>query len=113
MNLLDLTNAIRNHDKMSFSFSNIFRKYFIRNHKFRVKKIIFSDDIPLYEISFFSIKGKTSYEYEAYGSIYISKQDFVIHKLNYNLCYRNKKNPQYSLPIENTARNDKMYLNYI
>jgi hypothetical protein len=113
LNLLELTNSIRNHDKMSFSYSNIFEEDFIRNHKFRVESIIFSDDIPLYEISFFSIKGKTSYEYAAYGTIYISDQDFAIHKLNYNLYYRNKKNPQYSVTIEYKAKRDKMYLNYI
>jgi len=113
LNILDLTNAIRNHDKMSFSFSNIFRKDFVRNHKFKVRQIIFSDEIPLYEISFFSIKEKTSYEYNAYGSIYISKQDFAIHKFNYNLYYRNKEQPQYSVTVEYTPKNDKMYLNYI
>jgi hypothetical protein len=113
LNILYLTNAIRNHDKMSFSYSNIFSKDFISNHKFRVKNIIFSDDVQLYEISFFSRKEKTSYEYEAYGSIYISKQDFAIHKLNYNLYDRNKNNPQYSVTIEYKAKKDKMYLNYI
>ena len=113
LNLLDLTNAIRNHDKMSFSYSNIFGKDFVQNHKFRLEKVIFSNDIPLYEISFFSLKEKTSYEYAAYGSIYISKQDFAIHKLNYNLYYKFKKNPQYTVTIEYTPKKDKMYLNYI
>jgi len=113
LNILDLTNSIRNHNNMSFSYSNIFSKDFIRNHRFRVKKIVFSDDIPLYEILFFSIKEKTSYEYSAFGSIYISKPDFAIHKFNYNLYYRNKKNLQYSVTIEYKPRKDKMYLNYI
>ena len=113
LNILNLTNAIRNHNKMSFSYSNIFRKDFIRNHKFKLKRVIFSDDIPLYEVSFFSIKEKTSYEYAAYGSIYISKQDFAIHKFNYNLYYKFKKNPQYTVTIEYTPIKDTMYLNYI
>lgn len=113
LNILDLTNAIRNHDKMSFSYSNIFEKDFIRNHKFRVENIVFSDDVQLYEISFFSKKEKTSYEYAAQGSIYISKQNFAIHKLNYTLYNRNSNNPQYSVTIEYKAKKDKMYLNYI
>ena len=113
LNLLDLTNAIRNHDKMSFSYSNIFEKDFVRNHKFKLKRILFSDDIPLYEIAFNSIKEKTSYEYAAYGSIYISKQDFAIHKFNYNLYYKFKKNPQYTVTIAYKPKKDKMYLNYI
>jgi hypothetical protein len=113
LNLLNLTNAIRNHDKMSFSYSNVFRRDFIKNHKFRLKNIVFADSIPLYEVTFSSILEKTSFEYSAYGSIYISKQDFSIYKLNYNLYYRNKKNPQYAVTIEYTPKKDKMYLNYI
>ena len=113
LNILDLTNAIRNYNKMSFSFTNVFQKDFLRNHKFRVKRITFSDKTPLYEISFFSIKGKTSYDYSAYGSIYISKQDFAIYKLNYNLYYNRKKDPRYTVTIQYTPKKDKMYLNYI
>ena len=113
LNILSLTNAIRNYDKMSFSFSNTFNKHFIKNHKFKLKKIVYSDKSPLYEVTFNSIKGNTSYEYAAFGTIYISKQDFAIHKLNYNLYYRFKKNPQYSVTIEYKPIKDKMYLNYI
>lgn len=113
LNLLNLTNAIRNHDRMSFSYSNIFNRDFVRNHKFWVKDVIYSNDVPIYKIYFSSIKKRTSYEYAAYGNIYISKQDFAIHKFNYNLYYRNRKNPQYSVTIEYTPKKDKMYLNYI
>lgn len=113
LNILDLTNTIRNHNKMSFSFSNIFSKDFVENHKFKLRSIIFSDEIPLYEISFFSLKGKTSYKYAAYGKIYISKQDFSIYKINYNLYYLSKRNPQYAVTIEYKQLKDKMYLNYI
>lgn len=113
LNILDLTNTIRNHNTMSFSFSNIFRKDFVRNHKFRMRSIIFSDDIPLYEISFYSLKEKTSYNYVASGKIYISKQDFAIHKINYNLYQQRKRKPQYTVTIEYKQLKDKMYLNYI
>jgi hypothetical protein len=113
LNILNLTNAIRNYDKMSFSYANIFQKDFVKNHKFKLKNVVFLDSIPLYEVSFSSILEKTSFEYTAFGSIYISKQDFAIHKLNYNLYYRNKKNPQYSVTVEYTPKKDKMYLNYI
>lgn len=113
LNILNLTNAIRNYNKMSFSYSNFFEKDFANNHKFKVEGIIFSDEIPLYEISFYSINKKTNYEYAAYGRIYISKKNFAIHKLNYTLYYRNKKKPQYSVTIEYKANDDKMHLNYI
>jgi len=113
LNLLDLTNAIRNHNKMSFSFTNIFYKDFLVNHFFKVKEITYLDDTPLYKIYFYSLKDKTSYEYAAYGHIYISKGDFAIHKLNYNLYYQKKKNPQYAVTIEYREKRNKMYLNYI
>ena len=113
LNILDLTNAIRNYNKMSFSFTNILQKDFLRNHNFNVKRIIFSDTIPLYEITFSSINKKTSYKYAAYGTIYISKQEFAIHKFNYNLYYQFKKTPQYTVTIEYRPKKDKMYLNYI
>jgi hypothetical protein len=113
LNILDLTNSIRNRTKMSFSFVNVLQKDFLRNHFFKVKRIVFSDSIPLYEISFYSNKERTSYEYAAYGTIFISKREFAIHKFNYNLYYRRKKNPQYSVTIEYKAKKDKMYLNYI
>ena len=113
LNILNLTNSIRNYDKMSFSYTNIFQKDFLQNHTFKVKKIIYSDKTPLYEISFFSISEKTSNEFYANGSIYISKQDFAIHKFNYNLFYQFKEEPQYTVTIEYRQKKDKMYLNYI
>ena len=60
----------------------------------------------------YSLKDKTSYEYSAYGTIFISKTNFAIYKFNYNLFYRNKKNPQYSVTVEYTPKKEKMYLNY-
>jgi hypothetical protein len=113
LNLLDLTNAIRNYDKMSFSFTNVFQKDFIKNHKFQLERIVFSDKVPLYEISFSSISKKTSFDYVANGTIYISNQEFAIHKFNYNLYYRYRKNPQYTVTTEYSQKKDKMYLNYI
>lgn len=113
LNILNLTNAVRNYNKMSFSFTNVFSKDFIKNHFFKIEETIFSNDTPLYKINFYSLKDRTSYEYSAKGTIYISKKEFAIYKLNYNLFYRNKKSPQYAVTIEYTPNKDKMYLNYI
>ena len=33
--------------------------------------------------------------------------------MHYNLYYRNKEKPQYSVTVEYTPKNDKLYLNYI
>lgn len=113
LNLLNLTNAIRNYDKMSFSFANIFKKDFINNHLIFLKETIYTDNTPLYKIYFYSKKHNTSFEYFASGYIYISKNNFAIHKLNYNLFYRKSKKPQFSITIDYNQKNDKMYLNYI
>lgn len=113
LNILDLTNAIRNYDKMSFSFANVFKNDFVKNHYIFLKEIIYTDNIPLYKIYFYSKKDRTSFEYKAKGHIYISKKNFAIHKLNYNLFYRKNAKPQYSVTIDYREKNNKMYLNYI
>ena len=113
LNILNLTNAIRNYDKMSFSFVNTLNKNFIDNHFFSIEEDVFLDDTILYKISFTSRKDKTSFDYAAKGTIYIAKDNFAIHKLNYNLYYIKNKSPQYAVTIEYTEKNDKMYLNYI
>lgn len=113
LNILNLTNAIRNYDTMSFSFVNTLNKNFIDNHFFSIEKDVFLDDTILYQISFTSRKPKTSYDYAAKGTIYIAKDNFAIHKLNYNLYYIKNKSPQYAVIIEYAEKKDKMYLNYI
>ena len=113
LNILNLTNAIRNYDKMSFSFVNTLNKNFIDNHYFRIQEDVFLDSTILYKISFTSKKERTSFDYAAKGTIYIAKDNFAIHKLNYNLYYIKNKSPQYAVTIEYAEKNDKMYLNYI
>ena len=113
LNILDLTNTVRNFDKMSFSFANVFKNDFLKNHFFKIIEIVYLDDKALYKIYFASIKEKTSFEYSSFGHIYISKNDYAIYKLNYNLYYKRIKTPQYSVTIEYSSKNDKMYLNYI
>lgn len=113
LNILNLTNAIRNYDKMSFSFVNALNKNFIDNHYFSIKEDVFLDSTILYKISFTSKKERTSFDYAAKGTIYIAKDNFAIHKLNYNLYYIKNKSPQYAVTIEYAEKKDKMYLNYI
>jgi len=113
LNILNLTNAIRNYDKMSFSFVNTLNKNFIDNHYFKIEEDVFIDTKILYKISFTSKKERTSFDYATNGTIYIAKDNFAIHKLNYNLYYIKNKSPQYSITIEYKEKKDKMYLNYI
>lgn len=113
LNILNLINAIRNYDKMSFSFANTLNKDFIDNHYFSIEEDIFLDSKTLYKISFTSRKQKTSFDYATNGAIYIAKDNFAIHQLNYNLYYIKNKSPQYAITIEYAEKKDKMYLNYI
>ena len=113
LNILNLTNAIRNHDKMSFSFVNTLNKNFIDNHYFQVEKDVFLDSKTLYKVSFTSKKERTSFDYVAKGTIYIAKDNFAIHKLNYNLYFIKNKSPQYAVTIEYAEKKGYMYLNYI
>ncbi|WP_026775220.1 carboxypeptidase-like regulatory domain-containing protein [Polaribacter sp. Hel_I_88] len=113
LNILNLTNAIRNYNKMSFSFVNTLNKNFIDNHYFEIEKDVFLDDTILYTISFTSRKDRTSFDYAAKGTLYIAKDNFAIHQLNYNLYYIKNKSPQYAVTIEYAEKNNKMYLNYI
>lgn len=113
LNILNITNAIRNHNRHSFSFADTFNKDFVSNHKFKMEGSKNMKGVSLYEISFKSISHKTSSKYKALGTIYISKYNFEIYKLNYNLYYLNSKQPQYNVILEYLPRGDKMYLNYM
>ncbi|MFC4267533.1 carboxypeptidase-like regulatory domain-containing protein [Polaribacter marinivivus] len=113
LNLLNLVNAVRNYDKMSFSFANIFERDFLENHTFRVKKIQYLDGKTLYEINLKTKKTNFRNRYFASGKIYIDKERFAIYKLNYNLYYGNINNLQYAITTEFSEKNSKMFLNYI
>ena len=114
LNILNLVNAIRNYDKMSYSFVDVFKRDFVMNHDFKVKSLQYSGNETLYEIRFKTKKAANSRaNYAADGVIYIDKDDFAIHKLHYNLYYKGYRNLQYSITTEYTKRAGKMYLNYI
>ena len=113
LNILNITNAIRNYNTSSFSFVDILDQDFIDHHEFKIKNIIDFNNTVLYEVTFKSIKYKTSINHSGIGTIYISKSNYAIYKLNYNLYYRFNKKKQYSITIEYVPKGDKMFLNYI
>ena len=113
LNLLNLANTIRNYNRMSFSFANIFKRDFSENHNFKVKSQKYLEDEILYEIHFESKKSKMRDKYFASGKIFIDKSNFAIHKLQYDLFYRSINNLQYSITSEFSKKDSKMYLNYI
>ncbi|WP_439151943.1 carboxypeptidase-like regulatory domain-containing protein [Winogradskyella sp.] len=131
LEILNIHNPIRNFDKSSFSFIYVFKDNFIENHDFKLMKVVYADDIPLYEIRFVS-KGDEGAKYIGQGTIYISKTNYAIHKLEYRMLDKgrnsnrgnpfgnsasrittNRKTTLFEVNIEYKAIGEKMYLNYM
>ncbi len=113
LTILNTHDPIRNHNKESFSFIGVFNRDFLLNHTFRLERTLFLDDIELYEISFNTTKYILGQEYNAKGIIYISKDVLAIHKLEYDVNTKNKKDPLFTVKIEYSKKGDLMFLNYI
>lgn len=113
LNILKTANPVRNYKSHSISFINTFYSDFVKNHYFKIEGKKLSQKDTLYEISFRSIKAKTTKIHKSNGKIYISKNNFAIFKLNYYLFLDGIKNPKYSLNLEYKPNNGKMYLDYI
>ena len=111
LNLLNLVNAIRNYDKMSFSFVNVFRDGFPEFHEFKVTSTQYVNGKPVYEISFETKKARN--DYFANGKIYIQEDNYAIHKFTYNLFFRSRSNLKYTITSEFKEKNKQMFLNYI
>ncbi|MFN8207996.1 MAG: carboxypeptidase-like regulatory domain-containing protein [Bacteroidales bacterium] len=116
--ILRLHDPIRNHNKKSFSFVDIFDHSFVPNHSFRYESIIKNDSSEIYEISFgtyrmLSETAKTQYWVE--GRIYIDSKNYAILKFIYTVTC---KLPSYSgkffdLTLEYKNYLGKYYLNYL
>jgi len=113
LNLLNLTNAIRNYNRMSFSFAHVFNRHFLGNHIFTHDSITYMDDEPIYRIEFIQNKRVTKPGYNAVGSVFISKEDFGIHRLNYKLYDTESKRLLYRIKMEYKKQGGRYYLNYI
>lgn len=113
LNILNVTNAIRNHARHSFSFANVFDKDFVKNHKFKKEGIKNMNNVSLYEISFKAISRKTNLFHKAIGTIYISKYNYEIYKLDYSVFDLSSKKPRYTVTLEYLPKGNKMYLNYM
>ena len=113
LNLLNLTNAIRNYNRMSFSFAHVFNRHFLGNHIFTHNGITYMDDEPIYRIQFILNQHDTKPGYNATGSVFISKEDFGIHRLNYKLYDTRSKKLLYRIKMEYKKQAGRYYLNYI
>lgn len=122
--ILKTHDAIRNYQLNSYDFINGMKDGdILKNHSFEKLSDTYLGNEPLYVIGF---EKKTS-TYTALGKMYISKNDFAIHKLKYEVYDNLRKNKNNELIkrgikgkliFEVTTEykrnlNDKMYLNYI
>lgn len=129
--LLRLHDAIRNYNINSYDFINRFDKDIIKNHRIRLLPETSIANIQLYVIKIV----KSQENYNAVGTIYISKSDFKIYKMEYTVfdttspknktalpqglnesIVMNKDKPKkllYEIIVEYQSEDDKMYPNYI
>lgn len=111
LNLLNLTNALRNYNRMSFSFVHVFNKHFLNNHIFKLNKLLYLDDEPIYSIVF-GTNRNVNPGFFAKGRIFISKINYGIYNLDYRL-YKGKDNLLYRVNIAYKPEGDRYYLSYI
>ena len=115
LSILRLHDAIRNYDRFSFSFVDVFVKDFENNHFLQMEEEVYLDKIPLYCISFrtrFDAGGPRNF---SEGKIFIEKGNFAIHKIEYSTFNKTMKETQlmYNIQTEYSRLGDSMYLNYI
>lgn len=111
--ILRIHDPIRNHDKNTFDFVNVFQSDFTRNHTFNREEDQILDGSYLYHISFSSsIK-----EWDVKGNLYITKDSFAIHGFEYAVFYNTKRinngiDLLFETKLEYKRKEGKMYLSY-
>lgn len=111
--LLNIGNCIRNYDQKSFSFVDIMKEDFVKQHSFWIDKVVFLDDKPIFKIDFLSSIMNMDRFFKGSGSIYIGKDDYAIHRLQYTTRNVKKKSVLYEVNIEYKKKAGKFYLNYL
>lgn len=120
--ILRVHDALRNYKIHSYSFVHRLKSDLLSEHKFKKESDTYLDDEPLYTVKF----QKLLLDYSAYGTMYISKRNFAIHKMEYTVYDRTKKLPNgminkhktnnqliFEIITEYRPENDRMHLNYI
>ncbi|WP_299525482.1 hypothetical protein [Winogradskyella sp.] len=113
LTLLNVHDAIRNHDISSFSFVYKIKREFLYNHNFMKGDVRFIDDEPVINIILESKKSKIGQTHKVNGVITISLQDFSIHNFTYTVYDSNLFNPLFNIETEYRRQDGEMYLNYI
>ncbi len=121
-NILRVHDAIRNYKINSYSFVHRLKSDLLSEHKFSRAPDTYFEKEALYTIKF----SKLLLNYSAYGTIYISKNNFAVHKSEYSVYDLRKKREDgllnkhgnrnrliFEITTEYRESNDKLYLNYI
>jgi hypothetical protein len=112
--ILRVHDALRNYNRYSYSFVEIFNKDFLKNHTFQLSKVVSHDTVELYQVKFNSFAPVVGDSHFSEGVIYIEKQNYKIHKMEYSMY--NKSNDVklvYNIKVEYRDNDGKLYLNYI
>lgn len=120
--ILRIHDAIRNHKIKSYAFVYRFENDFLEEHSLSLEEDTYIDDERLKVISI----GKYHPDYRVFGKLYISRNDFAIHKMEYALYDSRQLNSDskpdkygtinkliFEVSTEYKKVNNKMYLNYI
>lgn len=121
-NILRVHDALRNYSINSYSFVHRLKSDILEEHRFFRKEDTYFEGEPLYTVQF----SKVLLNYSAYGTLFIAKNNFAIHKMEYAVYDRRKKTAEAAgFPSDTDNRQifeittayreqaDKMYLNYI
>jgi len=115
LTMLMIHDAIRNYEQPAYSFMYIMKEDFLKNHKFKLAKIIKMEDGSFYVIDFKLSNPLYNDNYQAFGQLFINRDTYAIHKLFYSLYNTQKKEKQliFNAQVEYAKHQDLMYLNYI
>ncbi|MEM1134997.1 MAG: carboxypeptidase-like regulatory domain-containing protein [Bacteroidota bacterium] len=113
--ILRLHDAIRNYKLTTYSFVYKMINDFIENHRFKLVKPSFLDNTYLYVITLRTKESVAGSNHFAEGKIYIEKNNFAIHKIDYAVYekVRSKFKLLYDVQLEYAKKGSSMWLNYI
>ena len=112
--ILRVHDALRNFKNYSYSFVETLSENFILNHTFRLSKTVSHNNTELYEIKYKSTPSTGGGSHFSEGVMYIEKQNYKIHKMEYSMYEVSDRNKLiYNIKVEYSDHDGKMYLNYI
>lgn len=118
--ILRIHDAIRNYDVETYDFVDVLSKKLLQDHSFLKKKDVYQDNRSFYAVRV----SKTGPGYEAKGIFTISKRDFGIHEMEYEVnrtkAIKNRDKGSsltdsliFRVEVNYQPRTGKLYPNYI